>query len=81
MESIRPITIHAFGIVAERLDAKELELTGIHDTDGIIEWIQTECPTLKDLYIAIAVNRMVVTQNTPVTAESDIALLPPFSGG
>ena len=81
MNSIRPITIHVFGVVAERLATTQVELTGIHDTDGILEWIRLECASLKDLYIGIAVNRQMVTQNTPITSESEITLLPPFSRG
>lgn len=81
MSHSTPITIRAFGIIAEKLATEEVEVYGIHDTDGILEWIRTECPALKGMYIGIAVNRTMVTQNTVVTAESDIALLPPFSGG
>lgn len=81
MNTLPTISIHAFGIVAEKLAASEIELSGVSDTDGILRWIREEHPSLNNVYIGIAVNRKMISENTPVTPESDIALLPPFSGG
>lgn len=76
-------TIHllAFGIVAEKAGASRLRITGATDTAQLLEALYQQHPALRELRFAIAVNRKIVHENTPLQADSEVALLPPFSGG
>lgn len=75
------IKIIAFGIIAEKLQAKELVLENISDTNSLLEHLKKTYPTLNGIKISVAVNKNIITQNTIINQESEVALLPPFSGG
>ena len=38
-------------------------------------------PPLSSVYFNLAVNQKMASENTPIDATSEIALLPPFAGG
>lgn len=75
------ITIKTFGMVAEITGCAELALTGIQDTTQLLETLYRQYPALQGLKFAVAVNRKIIHHNTRIEPGSEIALLPPFSGG
>ncbi len=76
------IHIKAFGMVAEKIGSSELSLEkDASDTRQILEWLFSRYPELNEVKFAIAVDRKIAHDNTPVFPHSEIALLPPFSGG
>ncbi len=80
MNSVK-IKIIAFGIIAEKVQAKELMLENVSDTDSLRKHLAEKYPALSGIKISIAVNKNIVTQNTVLNHGNEVALLPPFSGG
>lgn len=76
-----PVRIISFGIIADKLQARELALQNIPDTDSLMKYLSEKYPDLSEVKINIAVNRNIITQNTVIIPGSEVALLPPFSGG
>jgi sulfur-carrier protein len=75
------LKVKAFGMVAERLSTSELALEDIATTDQLLGFLYQQYPELKDIKFSIAVDRKQVHGNVPLTHNSEVALLPPFSGG
>ncbi|HSJ66051.1 MAG TPA: MoaD/ThiS family protein [Anditalea sp.] len=75
------IKIRAFGMVAEKLPSNELELENIANTDQLLGYLYQQYPELQQTKFSIAVNRKQVHGNELISPESEVALLPPFSGG
>lgn len=51
------------------------------DTDSLVSSLHKTYPALVNTKYVIAVNKKVINQNTVLDSNSEIALLPPFSGG
>ena len=51
------------------------------DTDSLVNVLNKTYPALAATKYVIAVNKKVINQNTVLDNNSEIALLPPFSGG
>lgn len=75
------LKIKAFGMVAENLPANVLELENIANTDQLLGFLYQQYPDLKDIKFTIAVDRKQVHDNVLLSTDSEVALLPPFSGG
>ncbi len=75
------LTIKTFGMVAEKTGRAELSISGVEDTEALLELLYRMYPDLVGVKFAIAVNRKIVHGNTPLEPGNEIALLPPFSGG
>ena len=73
------VNIIAFGQIAD-ITGSELTLD-VHDTGSLVEMLNEQFPELHKKKFTIAVNRQVVTVNTPLTHNDTVALMPPFSGG
>lgn len=75
------LIIKYFGMLSEATGQTEEEVqmaTG--KVQDVIEQLFQKYPLLKKKQFQIALNQIIVTQNTPLQ-EGEIALLPPFSGG
>ena len=75
------IKIKAFGMVAEQLPSSEFHLDNIANTDQLLGFLYQQYPNLKDIKFSIAVDRKQVHDNVLLSPQSEVALLPPFSGG
>jgi len=73
--------ILAFGIVAEKTGAKEFACEDIPDSDSLYLWLRNTYPELRKIKFSIAINRKLAQVNTKIDDGSEVALLPPFSGG
>jgi sulfur-carrier protein len=56
-------------------------VSGVEDTDGLINALHNTYPALASAKYVIAVDKRVITSNTLLNEKSVVALLPPFSGG
>jgi molybdopterin converting factor small subunit len=72
--------IQCFGKLAE-LIGDEIWIENIYDTDGLFQFIIEKYPTVHSRDVLLSVNRKLVISNTALLPNSEIALLPPFSGG
>jgi molybdopterin synthase sulfur carrier subunit len=75
-----PVNIIIFGRLTD-ITGSSLALENIADTNSLVKELHTLYPALADAKYVIAVNKKMVNENTPLTENSIVALLPPFSGG
>ena len=75
------IRILIFGKLADIVNASTLTLTGIADTNSLVNELNKRYPALANCKYIMAVDKQAITTNTILKGESTIALLPPFSGG
>ena len=74
------INIIIFGQLTD-IAGSSLTLKNIADTNNLIKELHNLYPALAKAKFAIAVDKKVVNENTTLTENSIVALLPPFSGG
>ncbi len=75
------ISVRAFGMIAEKIGSGQIQLTGISTVEELRDSLFEKFPDLKNMKFSIAINKQLVSGNAPIPADSEIALLPPFSGG
>ena len=69
-----------FGRLAD-IAGESIVLQDVADTDGLVKALHKNYPQLADTKYAIAVDKKVISENTILQKTSEVALLPPFSGG
>lgn len=69
-----------FGRLAE-IAGNPVVINDTEDTDSLIKDLHKAYPALAESKYVIAVNKQVVNSNTLLNEDSEVALLPPFSGG
>jgi molybdopterin converting factor small subunit len=75
------VQIMIFGQLADITGTSELILHDIPDTDSLQETLHKLYPALANTKYAIAMNKKTIQGNTILSGDTNIALLPPFSGG
>ncbi len=75
------INIIIFGQIADITGTSSLTVENVADTSQLIERLTVTYPALASAKYAIAVDKKIVKENTALTNNNTIALLPPFSGG
>ncbi|MCU0399388.1 MAG: MoaD/ThiS family protein [Algoriphagus sp.] len=75
------IHIKAFGMVAEKIGNASLELENPGSTEALKNQLFTQFPVLKSMKFSLAVNKKMVVEDCELGSGSEVALLPPFSGG
>ena len=75
------VNVIVFGQIAEITGATNFVVDDVGDSDRLIEKLHARFPGLVNSKYALAVNRKIVRDNTALTDNSEIAILPPFSGG
>ena len=75
-----PVNIIAFGKLSD-ITGSSLSIKYVGDTDTLIKELHNIYPALAETKYVIAVDKKIVNQNTKLPENSQVALLPPFSGG
>jgi len=75
------VNVRIFGQLTEITGTDFLAFQDIPDTGLLIDHLKELFPALEHARFACAVDRKVITENTPLRENCDVALLPPFSGG
>ena len=75
-----PVNIIIFGRLTD-ITGGSLVLENVEDTNCLVEELHLLYPALADSKYVIAVDKKVVHENTRLSENSVVALLPPFSGG
>ncbi len=75
------IQILLFGSLVDVLGDKQIQLAQVKDTDTLRVELMSTYPSIRDLKFVISVDKKITVENTPIDTTSEIALLPPFSGG
>lgn len=75
------VNILFFGRLADVTGKTGISMDNVKDTDALHAELQALYPALGKLNYLTAVERTVITANTPLHDQVTVALLPPFSGG
>jgi len=75
------VHILIFGHLTDITGTSQLSIENVADTDGVQAELKRRFPALADASYAVALDKKIVSENTGVTNNSTVALLPPFSGG
>jgi molybdopterin synthase sulfur carrier subunit len=74
-------SILLFGPLKEIIGKSRLEWANISDTDSLQRKLIQEFPQLETMQFVMAVDRKIIAENISLNPQSEIALLPPYSGG
>lgn len=75
------INILAFGQIVDIIGTSSWTISGVDNTDQLELKLTNEFPGLLNTKYALAVNKKVIHQNTTLSHDDTVAILPPFSGG
>jgi len=75
------LQIICFGSITDITGSANFSMPLVKDTDTLLVSIKEKFPALADRQFIIAVNAVTIQSNTLLEAGSNIAILPPFSGG
>ncbi len=75
------IAILAFGQIAELTGKHSWYIKNIPNTASLRKSLETEFPAMAKISYVISVNKKIIKENTVLTQNCTVALLPPFSGG
>ena len=73
-----------FGRLRDAVGAGELDCsvpTTIEDSESLRVWIASDYPALLDATVRIALDDVLTTGPTAIAGVSEVAFLPPVSGG
>ena len=70
-----------FGQLAEITGTNIISLANVSDTLGLEQVLKEKFPKLSDMKFVIAVNKKIAHENTLVSSDTIIVIMPPFSGG
>ena len=72
--------IMMFGKLSE-ITGNSISINDVSDTESMEKILHAQFPALADSKYVIAVNKKIIKENTILSDNSVVALLPPFSGG
>lgn len=75
------VNVIVFGQLTDITGSSDIILHDVGDTDALIQTLHNIYPALADSKYAIALEKKIIAENTPLTDNNTIGLLPPFSGG
>lgn len=73
--------VKAFGMIAEKIGTDSIQVSGIETIDELKIYLNEQFPNLKDMKFSIALDKQIIQDALEIPAGSEVALLPPFSGG
>ena len=75
------VQVMLFGRLTDATGGKQVTVRDVRDTDGLLQQLQSSYPGLVGLPYLVAVDRQIISVNTPLQDGTVVALLPPYSGG
>lgn len=73
--------ITLFGQLTDITGSNSIAVETVQDTDALVKAVNTLYPAMAGVKYIVAVNKKAVNSNTIINETSDLAFLPPFSGG
>ena len=70
-----------FGQLTDIAGTSSLVLDAVQDTDELVQAVNRLYPSMTGARYKIAVDKKAISTNTVINENSDLAFLPPFSGG
>lgn len=75
------INILAFGKIADVTASRQWKMKAVGTTDQVRQELEATYPDLRGMQYLMAIDKKIVTADTPLQDGAEVALLPPFSGG
>lgn len=75
------INILFFGQLTDITGRSELMVENVHDTNSLKILLHQQFPRLAESKYIIAVDKIIISENTLLSNLCTVAFLPPFSGG
>lgn len=75
------IQITIFGQLTDITGSSLVRVPAARDTEELLTILKQQYPALGAAKFVVAVDKKIIQGTTELTANSSIALLPPFSGG
>jgi molybdopterin converting factor small subunit len=75
------LNIMVFGQLTDITGSATVAVNAVTDTELLLKKLYQEFPLLKEKKFLIAVNQKIISSKIEICEQSQIALLPPFSGG
>ena len=75
------VQIVLFGQLTDIAGNNTIAVNDVPDTDALIKAINQLYPAMSDVKYVIAVDKKIIRLNVILTENSEVALLPAFSGG
>jgi molybdopterin converting factor small subunit len=75
------LQITIFGQLTDITGSSNIRIPVVSNTDELLAALKQQYPALGTAKFVVAVDKKIIQGNTEITANSSIALLPPFSGG
>jgi molybdopterin synthase sulfur carrier subunit len=75
------IQLLLFGQLIDIAGISALEISDVNNTDELTLKLGKRFLKMSEVKYAIAVNKVIIQENTPLNDKDIVALLPPFSGG
>lgn len=73
--------VKAFGMIAEKIGTDSIQVSGIETIEELKIYLNEQFPNLKDMKFSIALDKQIIQDAREIPSGSEVALLPPFSGG
>lgn len=73
--------VKVFGMIAEKIGSDSFEVVGIGTIEDFRIYLNEQFPDLRNMKFSIAVDKQIVHDACEISEGSELALLPPFSGG
>ncbi len=73
--------IKLFGIAREYAGARDMEIGNCANVKDLKTMIEMSLPQIKSVGYMVAVNQEYATDDMRISADDEIALIPPVSGG
>lgn len=70
-----------FSSIAEITGLPVQDVSDVSSVEALKKLLEEMYPAIKPINYAVAVNRIVVTEDVSLNEIDEVALLPPFSGG
>ncbi|HEY5463659.1 MAG TPA: MoaD/ThiS family protein [Hanamia sp.] len=75
------MNIKAFGQLTDIFKKETISIESVKDLNELKEKLIKSFPALSQKSFVIAVNKQIIHNNVSLNEDSEVALLPPFSGG
>jgi molybdopterin synthase sulfur carrier subunit len=75
------VSVLFFGQITDITRCSRMVFNDIADTDQLDERLHAAYPMLKQIKYVVTVDRKIIRENVVLLDNTEVALLPPFSGG
>ena len=75
------VEVILFGQLTDITRQEKILIADVADTDELVKAIEQQYPGMASIKYVIAADKKLISKNTVINEKTELALLPPFSGG